>query len=74
MSIRNIERRRKRIILPIVYFFAEVILLWLVLTLAQVNFNMATWNFWAILILTIGIIYSIAKTVNVYQRQKEYEN
>ena len=70
--IRDSERRRKRIILPIIYFLAEAILVWLVLALIQVNFNVFEWSLWAIVIFSIGAIYSIIKTANVYQRQNEY--
>jgi ABC-type transport system involved in cytochrome bd biosynthesis fused ATPase/permease subunit len=70
--VRGAERRRKRIITPIIYFFAETIFVWLVLALIQINFNMLIWSFWAIAIFIIAVIYSIIKTVNVYQRQKGY--
>ena len=70
--VRDSERRRRRMITPIIYFLAEVVSLWLVLVLIQVNFNVLEWNFWAIVVYALGILYSIIKTVNVYQRQKDY--
>jgi len=70
--VRDAERRRRRMITPIIYFLAEVVSLWLVLVLIQVNFNVLEWNFWAIVVYALGILYSIIKTVNVYQRQKDY--
>ena len=70
--LRGIERRRKRFIVPIIYFLAELVALFLVLLVIQVEFNIFEWNFWAIFIFILGIIYSIIKTVNVYQRQKSY--
>jgi ABC-type transport system involved in cytochrome bd biosynthesis fused ATPase/permease subunit len=70
--VRGAERRRKRTITPIIYFFVETIFVWLVLGLIQINFNMFTWSFWAITMFIIAVIYSIIKTVNVYQRQKDY--
>jgi hypothetical protein len=72
IHVRASERRRKRFILPIIYFLAETVLIWLVLALIQVNFNMFEWSFWAIGVFIIGIVYSIVKTVNVYQRQQDY--
>jgi len=42
---RGIERRRKRLVLPMIYFLAEIIFLWLVLALIQVKFNMFDWGF-----------------------------
>lgn len=72
IHVRERERRRKRTIIPIVYFFAEGVFVWLALGLIQLNFNMFKWAIWAIIIFVLGAIYSIAKTVNVYQRQKDY--
>ncbi len=69
---RGIERREKRLLIPIVYFFAEVILVWLTITLIELNFNILDWDFWAIVVFIIWIIYSIIKTINVYNRQKDY--
>ena len=69
---RGMERRRKRRIVPIIYFLAEVLFLWLILVVIQVKFNMFEWEFWAIGIFIIGCSYSIIKTANVYERQKDY--
>ena len=71
-SEKNIERREKRFIVPIIYLMAEILVTWLVLTLIQLEFDIREWEVWAIVILFIGGIYSIIKTVNVYQRQKNY--
>lgn len=67
-----IERREKRFIIPMIYLMAEIIVAWLVLTLIQVEFDIRVWDTWAIIIFVIGGVYSIIKTVNVYQRQKDY--
>ena len=69
---RGIERRRKRLVMPIIYFLAEIIFIWLVLALIQVKFNMFEWNFWALAIFILGSVYSIFKTVHIYERQKDY--
>ena len=71
-SEKVIERRQKRFIVPIIYLIAEVLVTWLILTLIQLEFDMREWAVWAIMIFLIGGIYSIIKTVNVYQRQKNY--
>lgn len=71
-DIRGSERRRKRLFIPIIYFLAEITLVWLALALVQLNFDMLIWNDWAIIIFIVATIYSIAKTINVYQRQKDY--
>lgn len=70
--VRDAERRRKRIIIPIIYFVAETILVWLVLALIQLNFNMFEWSVWGLGIFLVVLIYSITKTVNIFQRQSEY--
>ncbi|CAA6804527.1 MAG: Unknown protein [uncultured Sulfurovum sp.] len=71
--VRDGERRKKRFIVPIVYFLAEVVLLWLALSLIQLEFYLTDWNVWAIIVFILGAGYSIAKTVNVFQRQKDYQ-
>lgn len=71
-QVRGAERRRKRTIIPIIYFLAEVILAWLVLALIQVEFNMFEWNSWAVGVFIIAVVYSTAKTMNVFKRQKDY--
>lgn len=71
-SEKVIERRQKRFIVPIIYLIAEILVIWLVLTLIQLEFDIREWDVWAIIIFLIGGIYSIVKTVNVYQRQENY--
>ena len=51
---------------------AEVVFLWLILVLIQLNFNIFEWNILAIIVFSIGIMYSIMKTMHVYQRQQDY--
>jgi len=69
---RGVERRRKRFILPIIYFLAEIIFLGLILALIQMKFNMFEWSFWAIGIFIVGGTYSIIKTIHIYKRQRDY--
>ena len=71
-DIRIDERRRKRVFIPIIYFIAEITVAWLVLTLVQLNFNILEWSIWSILLFLIVVIYSVLKTVHVYERQKDY--
>ncbi len=71
-GIRTVERRRKRMIVPIIYFMAEIIVVWLILVLIQLNFNIAEWSLWSILLFMIVIAYSALKTIHVYKRQKNY--
>ena len=70
--VRTGERRRKRMVIPTIYFIAEVVLAWLVLSLIQVNFNIEQWAIWSLLIFIGAVIYSMLKTINVYRRQKNY--
>ena len=71
-QIRNTERRRKRLIVPIFYFLVEAVLVWLVLALIELEFDVREWSIWSIGIFLLGGLYSIAKTVHVYDRQKNY--
>jgi hypothetical protein len=69
-NVRDSERRKKRLIIPMFYFFAEITMVWLVLSLIQLKFNFFVWHTWAILIFMVVLLYSIAKTVHIYKRQK----
>jgi len=71
-KLREAERRRKRLFLPIIYLIAEIVLAWLVLSLVQLEFDPSKWSIWAVVLFIIGIVYSIAKTLHVYKRQKDY--
>ena len=66
------ERRKKRMVIPIIYFLAETTLAWLILSLIQVNFNISHWAIWSMVILALSVSYSISKTVHVYKRQRDY--
>ena len=74
LELRSSERRRKRLIVPIIYLLAEITILWLVLSLIQLEFDMQKWSIWAIIIIIIGTVYGIIKTVHVYERQKSYKD
>ncbi len=69
---RIYERRRKRKFIPAIYFVAEVVLSWLILSLIQLDFNLFEWSAWSFIIFTISVIYSTFKTIHVYRRQKNY--
>ena len=64
------ERRKKRQIIPLIYFTMEIVFIWLVLTLINLRFNPLGWNIWSIFIALVFIGYSLFKTINVYERQK----
>ncbi len=68
-----IERRKKRMFIPTIYFLAEMIVAWLVLSLIQVNFDIRNWSLWSLIIFIIFIGYALAKTVHIYKRQKNYK-
>ena len=44
------------------------------LSLIQLEFSIGEWEVWAILVFILGMLYSIAKTVHIFQRQKDYPN
>ena len=69
-----IERRKKRMFIPALYFIAEMVFVWLVLSIIQVQFDMREWSLWSAIIFTFAIAYSLAKTVHVYKRQKNYKS
>ncbi|MBU1668806.1 hypothetical protein KKC13_10345 [bacterium] len=67
------ERRKKRLITPALYFIAEMVFIFLVLSLIQLNFDIRDWATWSYIVLVIFGLYSLGKTIHVYQRQKSYE-
>jgi len=72
ISTRIHERRRKRLIIPIIYFIFEIIFFWLVLSLIQMQFTFESWNQWALVIFIAAVAYSLFKTIHIYKRQKNY--
>lgn len=66
------ERRKKRMFVPALYFLLEVIFIWLILTLIQMNFFIQTWELWSLTLFIVAVGYFFIKTVHVYQRQKDY--
>jgi hypothetical protein len=68
------ERRKKRFIIPALYFLAEMVLAWLVLALVQVNFDIKNWSLWSLVVISIFMVYSLSKTIHVYKRQKNYKS
>jgi membrane protein YdbS with pleckstrin-like domain len=71
-NIRDSERRKKRLIVPAFYFLVEMTLMWLILSLIQLKFNLFTWDTWAIFVFVLVVLYGIAKTIHIYKRQKDY--
>ncbi|CAA6810549.1 MAG: Unknown protein [uncultured Sulfurovum sp.] len=67
---RDGERRKKRLVMPFIYFIAESIFLWLVISLFQLEFDIREWHIVAIILLSLGVFYSIAKTIHIFQRQR----
>jgi len=70
--VRTGERRKKRMVIPTIYFIAEVVLVWLILSLIQLNFNIKGWAIWSLVIFAGAFIYGLTKTIHVYRRQKNY--
>jgi hypothetical protein len=68
---RQQERRRNRLFTPLIYFFAELTLAWLILSIINFSFNITVWAKWSYLALFIVSLYSLKKTLRVYRRQKK---
>ena len=67
------ERRKKRLVIPMVYFILEIIFVWLVLSLIQLKFDPRDWAIWSVGVFILFGAYAFSKTLQVYQRQKNYE-
>jgi len=75
MRIKNskvIERRKKRLVIPAIYFILELIFMWLVLTIIELSFNPIDWGMWSQFLMVFFGIYSSFKMIHVYHRQKGY--
>lgn len=68
------ERRKKRLITPALYFIAEMVFIFLVLSLIQLNFDLRAWSTWSYIVLVLFGLYSLGKTIHVYHRQKSYDS
>lgn len=68
------ERRRRRLLTPAFYFIAEMVLIWLVLSLIQLNFNILMWDGWSYVVGVVFTLYSVLKLLHIYHRQKRYKD
>jgi len=77
MKINNgkykFEQRRKRYLTPMVYMFAELTFMWILLSVVNVSFEITTWKSWSYGVFLIAFAYSTYKTVGIYDRQKDYK-
>jgi L-asparagine transporter-like permease len=67
------ERRKKRMIVPVIYLILEMVFIWLVLSLIQLKFDFREWAIWSMVIFIIWGVYAFSKTWDVYNRQKNYK-
>lgn len=69
----QVEQRRKRFLTPMIYMMSEIILVWLILSIINVSFNIMSWGILSYVVLSIGTVYSMYKTSLIYKRQKGYQ-
>ena len=67
------ERRKKRMFVPAFYFLAEMVFVWLVFSIIQVDFDIRSWSIWSLIVFFIALIYSLSKMIHVYKRQRNYK-
>lgn len=67
------ERRKKRLVIPAVYFISEMVFVWLVLSLIELQFDFRGWAIWSIGIFVVFGGYSFLKMLHIYKRQKDYK-
>ena len=75
MRIKNskiIERRKKRLFVPAIYFILELIFMWLVLTILEMSFNPLDWELWSQLVMVFFSAYALFKMIHIYNRQEDY--
>ena len=71
-SSKIIERRKKRVFMPVIYFILELIFAWLVFVIIQLSYNPLVWALWSQILMIMFGIYSFLKMLHVYDRQKNY--
>lgn len=70
---KNRERRRKRLLTPVVYLIVELIFIWLLLSLIQLSFDFQSWAIWSYVVGMVLSVYAVAKMLYIYHRQKRYK-
>jgi hypothetical protein len=66
------ERRRKRAFAPALYFLAELTLGWILISIANLSFDIQSWAEMSHTVFFAIFVYSGYKTHIVYKRQKFY--
>ncbi len=64
------RRRRPSYVVPILFFLLEGVMMWLLLSLFNWDFNPLTWNIYAYPISALWIAFSGIKLLIVLKRQK----
>jgi len=68
------NRRRKRLIVPTLYFILEIGIIWLLISLFEMSFDIKEWLIISIVFFAGGTFGRLVKTINVYKRQKEFSD
>ncbi len=69
----QLEKRKKRLFTPTIYMFFEIILIYLLLSIANISFAIESWSTLSHILFTMSTLYSGYKTYGIYERQKEYK-
>ena len=72
IEVKN--RRRKRLIAPTLYFILEIGIIWLLISLFEMSFDMKEWLILSIVFFSGGTFSRLIKTINIYKRQKEFSD
>ncbi len=67
------EKRRKRFFTPIIYMLAEITLIWILLSVVNLSFEIMRWEIWSYILWGFTTLYSAYKTYFIFDRQKEYQ-
>jgi len=71
-NFKRKERRKKRLLIPAIYFILEIIFMWLVLSILQIHFNILYWEDWSKIVMFVFTLYAFLKMLHIYKRQKSY--
>ncbi|SFV50200.1 hypothetical protein MNB_SV-12-1838 [hydrothermal vent metagenome] len=64
------ERRKKRVFTPMIYFLSELTLAWLIISIANLSFQIFAWASWSYIAMFTIFTHTAYKTYSIYMRQK----
>ena len=68
------ERRKKRLFAPAIFFALELVLIWLVISIPNMSYDIAEFNTISIIIMALFVFHRFSKMTHIYERNKKKDN